>query len=76
MGANSSSSNETFRMSHELKRSEADIVNLMLPIFFTVEPVTSEDLDVARAGWNMILEDTSPTFYSINKKILKNILAV
>ena len=63
MGGASSTAN--VRELVALKRSEADIVNLMMPIYYTTDQVTDQDLIVARKLWNMILDDTSPEFLRI-----------
>ncbi len=52
---------------HTLKRSDADIVNLMLPVYYTTDQVTKIDIDNARKAWNMILEDTSPEYLRLKE---------
>ena len=64
-GASSPSGVTPFDVSHQLRRSEADIVNLMMPVYFTEEAVTPTDLQRANAVWNMIIDDTAPNFIKL-----------
>uniref|UniRef100_A0A7S0SYC4 Globin domain-containing protein n=1 Tax=Chromulina nebulosa TaxID=96789 RepID=A0A7S0SYC4_9STRA len=61
MGSGASKTNEPFHL-HTLRRSDADIVNLMLPVYYTSDPVTKLDITNARASWSMIIDDTSPEY--------------
>lgn len=67
MGGSHSSaiSDDPHYQHHEMKRSEADLVRLMLPIYYTSDPVTNEDLEVAKSVWNMILDDTGPKYLQL-----------
>lgn len=35
---------------------------MLMPVYYTKEPVTSIDVANARIAWGMILDDTSPAF--------------
>lgn len=49
-------------MVRQLRRSEADIVNLMLPVYYTTDPVSQDDYKRANFVWDMIIDDTAPNF--------------
>lgn len=43
-------------------RSTAEVVRLMMPVYFTEDAVTAEDLNVAKMTWDMVLNDTATNF--------------
>ena len=44
------------------KRSDAEVVSIMMPVFFVREDVSKEDAAIAIESWDLILNDTSPYF--------------
>ena len=46
-------------------RSEAEIVNLMMPIYYVDLEVTVEDISRAQVGWQMIIDDSAPMFVTL-----------
>ena len=46
-------------------RSEAEIVNLMMPIYYVDQEVTTDDVAHAKVGWQMIINDTAPMFVEL-----------
>jgi hypothetical protein len=72
MGQNNSKGGEDGGESNILNnigKTEAEIVNLMMPIYFVLDSVSPDDLERAKEVWNMILNDTAPgiiLFYRIS----------
>ena len=50
------------------KKSLRDVVAVMMPVYYTEVPVSPEDLTLANANWEMILDDTSPVFIDISNR--------
>ena len=50
------------------KKSIKDVVALMMPVYYTEVPVSHEDVVLAKANWEMILNDTSPVFIDIQNE--------
>ena len=46
-------------------RSEAEIVNLMMPVFYVDEQLVASDVEAAKASWKMITDDTAPGFLAL-----------
>ena len=42
--------------------SDMDVINLMMPVYYTKSPVTDIDILKAKTAWDMVLHDTSPKF--------------
>mmetsp|Transcript_417 Transcript_417/g.706 ORF Transcript_417/g.706 Transcript_417/m.706 type:complete len:226 (-) Transcript_417:1614-2291(-) len=49
-------------------RSDEEIINLVMPLYHTNEPLTSEELAAAVKAWKMIMNDKSQHFKDIKKK--------
>jgi hemoglobin-like flavoprotein len=47
---------------HSTHVSLSMAVKLVLPLYFTDEPVTEEDLEIARQTWTLVQEDQTPAF--------------
>lgn len=58
MGGTESKLDET----HLLGKSQVDIVNLMMPVYYNPEPITDAELALAVDTWNAILTNTSTAF--------------
>lgn len=67
-GASHSSGVAPHDMAHKLKRSEADIVQLMMPVYYTDEKVSVVDLEKANIVWNLVISDTAPNYLKIVEK--------
>jgi hemoglobin-like flavoprotein len=67
-GASHSSGVAPHEMAHKLKRSEAEIVQLMMPVYYTDEKVSAVDLEKANNVWNMIINDTAPNYLALIEK--------
>jgi hypothetical protein len=63
-GTSSSASSVAKSSAAHLYKSQADIVNLMLPLYFTVSNVDSDELLMASESWRTILQDESPDYIS------------
>lgn len=61
-GASSNSSKSSPRFSKNLLKSEEEIVKLMLPVFYTTDPISINDIKLATSSWHMILKDQSPQY--------------
>jgi hypothetical protein len=48
-----------------LRNSETEIVNLMMPIYYTNEKITSEENNSVNRSWNMILTDESTHYQTL-----------
>lgn len=48
----------------KLKASEAEVVKLMMPVYFTQERLTPEERKLAKASWDSIVNDKSPEYIS------------
>ena len=59
MGSLPSSTNKS---KHSLNRSAAEVVRLMMPVYYTTENITYEDRKLAKATWNLVVNDTSPEY--------------
>lgn len=46
----------------DLNKSQAELVNMMLPIYYNPEDLVQEELDIASKGWKLILFDKSPEY--------------
>ena len=56
MGGGLSSINNIRRISRD------DICKLVYPLYYTTEPVTDEDISLAKSIWNSILDNSAATF--------------
>jgi len=50
------------RTTRSLRQSETEIVKIMLPLYFTHDSLTAEDIAVAKQTWQMIVSDQAPVF--------------
>jgi hypothetical protein len=46
---------------------ETDIINLMMPLYFTNEKISQDEHESAKSSWNLILNDTSPKYLLLKK---------
>ena len=61
MGGGASVSSNVVPGAPHMGKTEAEIVNLMMPVYFDKDcKITKEEADHAKAGWHMILDDTAP----------------
>eukprot|EP01038_Epipyxis_sp_PR26KG_P005052 gene5052-7053_t len=60
MGGGNSSIRDSIKGS--LQKSEAQIVRVMMPVYFTAEEVNHTEHEICNNSWQMILNDTSPEF--------------
>ena len=42
-----------------------ELINLMMPVFYTELPLTESDVVLAKASWRMITDDTAPGFLAL-----------
>lgn len=63
MGAIPSS---TMKSQSKLGKNEAEVVMLMMPVYYSRDLITEEENELAAQAWTMILEDQSPIY--LNKK--------
>ena len=54
--------NNAQELSTLFHKSEAEIVRLMMPLYYTTDPVTDADLENAKLVWTMIIDDTAPEY--------------
>lgn len=45
-----------------LEKSEHDIVQLMMPVYYNNSPISNEEMEAANSTWKLILTNTSPEF--------------
>ena len=45
--------------------AEKEIVSHLFPVFYTEEPFTPEESDVAQGSWQLIMEDKAPQYLAI-----------
>jgi hypothetical protein len=43
-------------------RNENIIVSIMMPVYYTTDPLSSEEIGKAAASWQTIVDDTAPEF--------------
>ena len=48
-------------------RSDQECIDLVLPLFYTKQPITSAELDAAVVVWRMIMNNTSAHFKQLKK---------
>lgn len=51
----------------ELRKNEEEIVKLMLPIYYTTELLTDEELELAKTAWNIVLNSSAPEFIRLKQ---------
>eukprot|EP00981_Chlorochromonas_danica_P007781 scaffold1882_cov163-Ochromonas_danica.AAC.12 len=54
--------NKTKQASHELQKSEKDIVKLMMPVYYNPDPITREERGLAFKIWNLVLDNQAPEY--------------
>ncbi len=64
-GGQSSSSSE--RTKPTLGKNLQDIVKLMMPVYYTLDPITPDEHSTAQKSWEMILSNTAPGFLEQRK---------
>jgi len=50
-----------------IEKSKEEIVKLVLPVYYTEEPITSRDQQLITASWNMVVHDTAPEYLEEKK---------
>lgn len=50
------------KVQHKLKKSEEEVIRLMLPVFYNSTPIDAKERKMAMDSWNLILDDQSPIF--------------
>lgn len=48
-----------------MDRSQAEIVALMMPVFYIEEPITKEEIGLAKQSWGTITDDSAPGFVAL-----------
>ena len=46
-------------------KTEMELINLMMPVFYTEVQLTEQDVEIAKASWKMITDDTAPGFLAV-----------
>lgn len=54
-----------------LGKNLKDIVKLMMPVYYTQDPITSEEHEAAQKTWEMILSNKAPGFLEQRKNSLE-----
>jgi hypothetical protein len=62
MGGGASTNSSRY---HQIGRSQADIVKLMMPIYYIDIEVSPAEIAAARVGWLQITSDTAPQFLAL-----------
>jgi hypothetical protein len=57
----SRSGSKTSDVTH-IGRNENIIMSIMMPVYYTTEPLTEEEINKAAAAWQTILDDTAPEY--------------
>jgi len=73
MGQGASSATQQAKL-----KSDFEVISVLMPIYFTDEEVTSQDIQDAHKSWNMILEDKTQPFLEMkeNSTIVSLILVM
>ena len=50
------------------KKSDAEIMRFMLPLYYTSDTVTNEDIELARTSWNLIINDASTRYKELSSR--------
>lgn len=50
-----------------LQKSEAEVCQLMLPVYYDDSPITNVEMELASNTWKLILTNTSPEFMAKRK---------
>ena len=67
MGNGASLEQKAMRAVHS-KKTLSEVVAVMMPVYYTEEPVTPKDIALATANWEMILDDSSPAYIDIQNR--------
>jgi len=51
-----------------LNKSAAEVVKLMMPVYYSIEELTAEERKIAKSTWEAIVNDQSPEFLSNHGK--------
>jgi len=62
MGGGASTSKSAYEVARKFKRSDMDIVKLMMPVYFVEDRVDVRDIDLAKGVWTMIIDEKNPNF--------------
>ena len=62
MGGGASTDKSAYEVARKFKRSDIDIVKLMMPVYFVEDPVQATDIELAKGAWNLIVEEKNPNF--------------
>lgn len=54
---------------NQLLKTEEEIVRLMMPVYYSEDPITDEEYDLALNSWRMILNNSSPEFLANKKNV-------
>ena len=57
----SRSGSKTSDVTH-IGRNENIIMSIMMPVYYTTDPLTEEEINKAAAAWQTILDDTAPEY--------------
>lgn len=61
--ASSSPSNSTIRKTDRfVGKDGAEIIRLMMPVYYSEEPITSEEHYLAEQSWQQIINNTAPVY--------------
>jgi len=60
MGGGASKS--AYQVNRKFKRSDMEVVQLMMPVYYVIIPVLEEDIHIAKEAWKHVLDDTSPAY--------------
>lgn len=52
---------------HNLNRTQEEIVRLMMPAFYTTDPVTEADIQAAKDSIQCVIDDTAPGYLEMKK---------
>ncbi len=55
------------RTANSLQKNLQDVVRLMMPVFYSSDNITDEELTAAQRSWEMILNNTAPAFVEKRK---------
>ena len=67
MGTGASLEEKAIKAVHT-KKTLKEVVSFMMPLYYTEEPVTPQDIALATANWEMILDDSSPAYVDIQNR--------
>ena len=49
--------------------SVVEIINLMMPVYYTTQDVTESELELVKSSWQLVLDDKCPAFFELKESM-------